>query len=62
MWRVRWHLHWHQGASPGLSHHRSQVDSIVDATQQQLAALAGGQELPKAEAATLQKRKLIRTE
>jgi hypothetical protein len=34
----------------------------VDATQQQLAALAGGQELPKAEAATLQKRKLIRTE
>jgi len=39
------------------------VDTITDTTQQQLAAVAAGQELPKAEADTLQKkRKLIKLE
>jgi phenylalanyl-tRNA synthetase alpha chain len=39
------------------------VDVITDTTRQQLAAVAAGQELPKAEADALQKkRKLIKLE
>jgi hypothetical protein len=38
------------------------VDSVADGAQAQLAAVAAGQELPKAEADALKKRKLIKLE
>jgi hypothetical protein len=40
----------------------AQVDAIVDTTQQQLAAVAAGQELPKAELEKLKKRRLVKQE
>lgn len=39
-----------------------QVDSVTDGAQAQLAAVAAGNELPKAEADALKKRKLIKLE
>jgi hypothetical protein len=39
-----------------------QVASVVDGAQAQLSSIAAGQELPKAEAEALKKRKLIKLE